>query len=289
MLSNDVLPAEVAAMFRLSAFADEISPDPQEQVAVLQKCGVRHLEFRSILKTNVLALTDLQVNEFKSLLDRNEFKLSAIGSPIGKTVIDQPFEVELKRLSRAIELCHLFGTRNIRVFSYYLTEGGEWDDWRRDVMDRMWEKLKVAEKAGVRLVHENEHRIYGDSPKRVRDLLETVSDQLKSDCFGAAYDPANFVFCGYDACEGWQASKEHTVHFHIKDWKKGENHGRVAGEGDGQIERVMADAVGRGYDGFATLEPHLLGGGPTGGLTGPELFPKAVEAFRSILDRVGAA
>ena len=45
----------------------------------------------------------------------------------------------------------------------------------------------------------------------------------------------------------------------------------------------------RGYDGFAVLEPHLLGGGPTGGVTGPELFPKAVEAFKKVLDQVGAA
>jgi hypothetical protein len=50
----------------------------------------------------------------------------------------------------------------------------------------------------------------------------------------------------------------------------------------------MAEAVARGYDGFATLEPHLLGGGPTGGVTGPELFPDAVAAFTSILDRAGA-
>ena len=33
---------------------------------------------------------------------------------------------------------------------------------------------------------------------------------------------------------------------------------------------MIADAVRRGYNGFATLEPHLLGGGPTGGVTGPE-------------------
>src|SRR5207245_1289421 len=125
-------------MFTLSAFADEIDPHPAKQIEVLKTCGVRHIEFRSILKTNVLALTDLQVSEFKSLLDRNGFKLSAIGSPIGKTVIDQPFDIELKRLHRAIELCKLFGTRNIRVFSYYLTAGGDWDEWRRAVMDRMW-------------------------------------------------------------------------------------------------------------------------------------------------------
>src|SRR5438874_2826179 len=95
-------------MFTLSAFADEIDPDPQVQIDVLKSCGVRHIEFRSILKTNVLALTEMQVGEFKSLLDQHGFAISAIGSPIGKTVIDQPFEIELKRLQRAIELCRLF-------------------------------------------------------------------------------------------------------------------------------------------------------------------------------------
>ena len=42
-----------------------------------------------------------------------------------------------------------------------------------------------------------------------------------------------------------------------------------------------------GYRGFATLEPHLLGGGPTGGVTGPELFPKAVAAFKAIVEKAG--
>ena len=50
----------------------------------------------------------------------------------------------------------------------------------------------------------------------------------------------------------------------------------------------MAEAVKRSYDGFAVLEPHLLGGGPTGGVTGPELFPQAVAAYKRILDKVGA-
>src|SRR3954471_12036555 len=99
-------------MFRISAFADEISPDPQEQVDVLDRCGVRHIELRSILKTNVLDLTDLQVREFKSLLDRRGFRLSAIGSPIGKTKIDQPFDLTRKRLDRAVELCRAFATPN---------------------------------------------------------------------------------------------------------------------------------------------------------------------------------
>jgi sugar phosphate isomerase/epimerase len=275
-------------MFTLSAFADEISPDPQQQIDVLKQCGIRHIEFRSILKTNVLDLTDLQIQEFKSQLDREGFRLSAIGSPIGKVVIDQPFEPHLKRFQRAVELAKVFGTPNIRIFSYYLTEGGDWDDWRREVLDRMWQKCKIARQAGVRLIHENEHRIYGDSPDRVADLMQTVLEQVDGDHLGAVYDPANYVFCGHDPWEGWQKTKQWTVHFHIKDWATGEKHGRLAGEGQGRIPEVMAEAVKMKYQGYATLEPHLLGGGPTGGVTGPELFPKAAAAFKNILDQVGA-
>jgi sugar phosphate isomerase/epimerase len=274
-------------MFTLSAFADEIDPDPQVQVDVLRQCGVRHIEFRSIHKTNVLNLTDHQIDEFKSLLDRNGFKLSAIGSPIGKIRIDEPFQPHLDKFERAVELAKKFGTPNIRIFSYYPPDGATDTDWpkrRAEVLKRMSEKVERAETAGVRLLHENEHRIYGDSPERVADLLS----QVQSPAFAAVYDPANYVFCGYDPIRGWEASRDRTVHFHIKDWVKGEEHGRVAGAGHGRIAEVLADAVKRGYDGFGTLEPHLLGGGPTGGVTGPELFPKAVEALRNILWRVGA-
>jgi 3-dehydroshikimate dehydratase len=271
-------------MFTLSAFADEISPDPLEQVRVLQECGISWLELRSILKTNVLDLTDLQVAELKGLLDQRRIRLSAIGSPIGKVPIDQPFAPHLERFRRAIELARIFDTPNIRIFSYYLPEGGEWDNWRRDVMDHMWDKLKLAEQANVRLLHENEHRIYGDDPARVRDLMETVDHPL----FQAVYDPANYVFCGYDPWDAWLQTREWTTHFHIKDWVHGESHGRPAGEGQGRIGDVIADAVSRNYVGFATLEPHLLSGGPTGGVTGPELFPRAVVAFRALLDAAGA-
>jgi sugar phosphate isomerase/epimerase len=271
-------------LFTLSAFADEISPDPQEQIDVLTRCGVRHIEFRSILKTNVLDLTDLQVAEFKSLLDRNGFRLSAIGSPIGKVKIDGPFEPHLARFGRAVELCRMFGTPNIRVFSYYKPEGDDWGKWRGEVMARMSEKVRRAEKAGVRLLHENEHNIYGDDPRRVVDLLETVN----SPHLRAVYDAANYVFCGFDPWQGWQMTKAWTAHFHIKDWVAGAKHGSLAGEGQGRLPEVIADVAGT-YDGFAVLEPHLLGGGPTGGVTGPELFPRAVAAFKGILDRAGAA
>jgi len=282
-------------VFILSAFADEISPDPREQIAVLKACKVRCIEFRSIHGTNVLALSDAQIAEFKKLLDGEGFTLSAIGSPVGKYPIDQPFEPHLDKLKRAIELCGVFGTPNIRIFSYY-PPGNDphfdlknWPAHRDEVMRRMRAKAELAAKHRVVLLHENEHRIYGDSPDRVRDLLSTVNHPS----LRAAYDAANYAFGDFDPVEGWEKTKEFTVHFHIKDWKRGghaagHEHGVIAGCGDGRIAHSIRDAAHRGYHGFAVLEPHLRGGGPTGGHTGPDLFPCAIEAFRTILQDCGA-
>ncbi|MEX2026314.1 MAG: sugar phosphate isomerase/epimerase family protein [Pirellulaceae bacterium] len=274
-------------MFILSAFADEIGPEPLEQIDLLDKAGVKHIEFRSIHATNVLALGDRQLADFKALLDKRGFKLSAIGSPIGKIKIDEPFEPHLERFRRAIHLCRVFGVKNIRIFSYYLPAGETWGKWRGEVMSRMLEKAKIAMKEGVRLLHENEHGIFGDDPARVVDLMQTVLKEVPLDNFAAIYDPANYVHCGYDPWQGWELTRQWTVHFHIKDWVKGETKARLPGAGAGRIPDVIADAVRRNYDGFATLEPHMLGGGPTGGVTGPELFPKAIAAFQKIVEKAG--
>ena len=279
-------------MFTLSAFADEISPDPAEQLAVLKACRVRFIEFRSIHKTNVLKLTDAQIGEFKKMLDDEGFGLSAIGSPVGKVAIDLPFEPHLDLFKRAIDLCGVFNCPRIRVFSYYPPADkpfdGNWAPHRDEVIRRMGVKADMAKAAGVTLFHENEHNIFGDEPERVADLMKSVN----SPSLRAAYDAANWVFCGYDPVKGWELTKEYTTHLHITDWKKpqpgeGHGHGVIAGTGDGQMSYSIADAVKRGYKGFATMEPHLRGGGPTGGVTGPDLFPYAVQAFRDILAACG--
>ena len=281
-------------MFILSAFADEISHDPREQVAALKASRVRFIEFRSIYKTNVLALSDEQIAEFKKLLDGEGIGLSAIGSPVGKYPIDQPLQPHLDKFKRAVELCGVFGTRGVRVFSYYPPgndpnfDPANWPTYRDEVIIRMAAKAEIAAKSGVVLFHENEHRIYGDSPERVADILGTVN----SPALRAAYDAANYAYGNFDPVAGWEKTKAYTSHFHIKDWKKGghaagHEYGVIAGTGDGHIAHSIKGAVAMGYTGYATMEPHLRGGGPTGGITGPDLVPYAVEAFRVILKNCG--
>ena len=114
----------MSAFITLSAFADEISPDPVEQFDVMVRCKVKHVELRSSWKTNVLDLSDDQVDTIEKLLTERGMGLSAIGSPIGKVKISDPWEPHLQRFHRAITLAKRFSTPNIRVFSYYPADDG---------------------------------------------------------------------------------------------------------------------------------------------------------------------
>ena len=49
-----------------------------------------------------------------------------------------------------------------------------------------------------------------------------------------------------------------VTHFHVKDYDSRTHKNVPAGQGDGQIPRLIADAVAHGYDGFCVLEPHLV-------------------------------
>ena len=87
-------------MIRLSAFADEISPDLDEQIAVLSSEKVHFLDLRSVWNTNVLDLSDQQVARIKETLDAHGIGVAAIGSPIGKVPIDSSFDEHLHHFRR---------------------------------------------------------------------------------------------------------------------------------------------------------------------------------------------
>ena len=64
-------------MWTLSGFADEIDPDLKTQCATLNDLGISHVEFRSAWDTNVLDLTDEQVDEAAAILAAHDLKVSS--------------------------------------------------------------------------------------------------------------------------------------------------------------------------------------------------------------------
>jgi sugar phosphate isomerase/epimerase len=272
-------------MIRLSAFADEISQDPLEQIEVLSQHGIRHIEFRAIHGTNVLDLTDAQHEEFRALLHARGFGLSALGSPVGKIKITDPFEPHMERFARALELAKFYETPRIRIFSFYIPVGDDPQAHRAEVMRRMAEIARRALEHGVTLMLENEKAIYGDTAARVLDLLQTVN----SPALAHAFDPANYLEVHQPVDAAWTMLRPRVAHFHVKDYSLKQHKNVPAGQGDGEIPRLIADAVAHGYDGFCVLEPHLVIAEQSYGFTGPERFGDAARALKSALDQLKIA
>ena len=274
-------------MANLSAFADEVCDGFLDQVKYLASESVGYIEPRFVDQKNLMDLNKNELSEAKKMIIDHGLKVSAIGSPIGKVKLDEPFAPHLDKFKHAVDLAVLFETPFIRMFSYYAPDGQNIDDLRDQVMERMAAKVEVLKDVDVTMVHENEANIYGHTARNCGDLIEAVnSPKLR-----LVYDPANFVWGekitnNVESC--WPLMKPYVVHIHIKDWKLGATDvGSIPGEGDGQIRELLAELAAMNYAGCLTMEPHLQTGGQFGGSTGPELFSRAIAAVREIADEVG--
>jgi len=273
-------------MAKLSAFGDEAVDDFFGQVKFLAGEKVGYIEPRFLNKKNIIDLNKNELKEAKKILRDYGLKVSAIGSPIGKVKLDEPFGPHLDKFKHAAELAVFFESPFIRVFSYYAPVGGDVNKFRSLVMERMFAQLEVIKDLDVVMVHENETDIYGHSAENCVDLAKA----LNSPKFRLVYDPANFVWGqriknNVETC--WPLMKPYVVHIHIKDWKLGADTGSMPGQGDGQIKELLAELAAMKYDGCMTMEPHLKVGGQFGGSTGTELFAKAIAAVRELSAQVG--
>jgi sugar phosphate isomerase/epimerase len=271
--------------FTLSGFADEIGPDLETQLDVLEQAGISHLDLRSVEETNVIDFSPDQVERIRRALDERGIGVTSIGSPIGKIDVTDDFEPHMERFETAIERAAQFDAEYIRLFSYYIPDGDDPADHREEVLRRMAAKTERAATAGVTLVHENEKDIYGDTPERCRDLLTAVdSPHLR-----AAFDPANFLEIGVDPFpDALLQLVEYIEQLHVKDAAKGERAEiRPAGDGDGDFPAILDALADRGFEGPASLEPHLDLSVETTEHKGSREYLVATEALTDCLDRVG--
>ncbi len=272
-------------MITFSAFADEIGPDLDLQMNTCEANGVKCIDVRGIDGMNVSAMTLEQVKGYCKRLSDRGFSVPFIGSPIGKIKMSDDFAAHLDLLKHCCDVAHAFGTRRIRMFSFYPSVGKTIQEERDGVIERMAAMLDLAEKADCELWHENEADIYGAIPEGVRDLFATLGhDRLKG-----IFDPANFVTENvkpYD--EAWtQGLADLTDAFHIKDKIAGAPTCVPAGQGQGQFPEIFADLKKRNWSGYMTLEPHLSQAGQFSGFTGTERFEAAVRALKHVCDAAG--
>ncbi len=264
----------------LSGFADEISPEPREQLATLAAESITHLELRSAWSVNVADFTGEQLAGFRSMLDDAAVRVSAIGSPIGKIPVGAPLGPELERMRRIAGTARELGTTIVRVFSFFIPPGEPPERHRRQVIDRMAALAAIASEHGLILAHENEKEIYGDTADRCHDLITSVD----SPALRATFDAANFVQCGIRPfTQAYHLLRPYLVYLQVKDALATTGQVVPAGHGDGQVRETLAALRDSGFAGFVSLEPHLAQAGRHGGFSGPDGFSRAAQALKSLL------
>lgn len=235
---------------KIYAFADEASPNIDEQIVAMKKNGLDGLEIRNVDGTNISKITVEKAKEVRKKMDDAGLVVWSMGSPIGKIDIEKgDFAAHLEECKHTIELAHILGAENLRMFSFFIPKDKNPDDFRNEVIDRLGKFVEVAKGSGVDLCHENEKGIYGDIAVRCLDVLKAVPE-LKG-----VFDPANFIQCGQDTVEAWEMLNSYIKYFHVKD-AFSDSSVVPAGKGEGNLNIIVPDYIKKGGVHF-TIEPHL--------------------------------
>ncbi len=241
----------------VSGFSDEISSDFIEQLEHVTKLGMSYISIRGVDKRNINDYTIEEINDYvKPTLEKYKVSISSIGSPIGKVFIDdeEGFIKQKEDLHRLCEIANILGTKYIRIFSFYIPKDEGADAYRDNVISKLKEYVAIAAKYDVILLHENEKDIFGDTDVRCLEILKGVN----SSYFKAIFDFANFVQVNVETLPAYKLLESEIVYIHIKDAVFDLNENVLCGTGDGNIKEILKDLISKGYQGFLTLEPHLV-------------------------------
>ncbi len=235
----------------LSAFADEYADNLKEQCEALNKFGIENIEIRGVNGKNVSALTASEVKETKKILDDYGIKVSSIGSPLGKIDIKGDLNGHYETAKRVYETANILGAKNVRMFSFYSKET-PFDKCKSEVYAGLEKLVDLSDDTGLTLCHENEARIYGESPEKCLEIAEYFGGRIK-----CVFDMGNFVLDGYEPLSAYKLLFDYIEYFHIKD---AFYTGAIvpAGKGEAKIKEILDDYKENGRkDAFITLEPHL--------------------------------
>lgn len=262
-------------MITLTGFTDEALATFPGQVRMAAAAGLTHIELRRIGVHPVLGAARRTVSAAEKALGDHGVRVSCIATGLGKTAVDAPMGAQVDGLHRAAALAHRFDTPFVRVFSWYTTKP---DDDRPRVLTQMAVLGEVAHAEGITLLHENEKGVFGDTPERCLELVESTDGGVR-----LIFDPANFVQCGVKPFdEAFPMLVDHVAYLHAKDARADTGRVTPIGEGDGQWPELAAWLRATDWDGFVSLEPHL-GLGGRGGPVSTRGWVRALDTLRAVL------
>lgn len=240
------------ANFILSAFADEADKNVTGQIAALKANNITHIEPRGIDGVNISEITEAKAKELRKIFDDNGIGVSALGSPFGKIGIKDDFAPHFELFKKGVEIANILGTKNIRMFSFFMEGCESYEPYRDEVFERLSKMCDYSLSGDIWCCHENEKGIYGDTDDRCLEILSTLKGKIKG-----VFDPANFVQCGVNTLEAYEKLGEYIEYMHIKDALFEDGSVVPPGKGDGNVAEVLKLFSKKDGERFLTLEPHL--------------------------------
>jgi len=267
-------------MIKVSFFTDEVSNDFEEAVRLGVQAGAEAVEIRGkIWGKSVTSIDDEDIKRMKEVLSKYGAEVACIGSPVGKCRYDsrEEYERHLRYFDRMVELAHAFGTRVIRVFSFWKV--GDKEEGRPDLeryLDRYAELLgPIAEKAraeGVVLAFETEGSTMIGTCREARMIVEALGG---GEHVRVCWDVMNSYRCGeMPYPDGYSQIKGLVAHFHVKPNKNKELN--PIGDTNLTYQQLFKLALQDGFEGAATIE-HW---------GSPELMLKGIRQLREAIDEI---
>lgn len=255
----------------LMGIGDEAANAIDGQIGATTELGWKNIEMRGVevpgfSKANFHDIPDPAFDAVLRRLEEGRIQAYCFGSTIMNWAkrVEDPFEITLAEVKRAIPRMQRAGTKFVRIMSF--KPGDEEYTTPAEVYRRVKEVANRFLDAGLQPVHENCMNYGGMSWQHTLELLD------KCPGLKLVFDTANPVlnpdrsrpkpWPRQDPWEFWTRVRDHVAHIHVKDvaWvparKDGEYH--WPGEGEGRVRDILKDAVTRGYAGGISIEPHMV-------------------------------
>lgn len=257
--------------FNLGIISDEITEDFEKALDFISSYSLSWVELRELWRKNLMNLTQPELDRAKKLIEQHHLRVSQLGTPVFKYNLPQmPALKSEKRdtfradftdqdsdrlLHKSFELARFFGTKKVRVFSFWRVEDPE--KAYPLVRDRLAKIAKTAGENDILLTLENEHECNIGTGKELGRILRDInSPHLRGN-----WDPGNAVMLGETPYpDGYRHVEGLFAHMHIKDVKKDPSTGKLkwAPVGGGFVDwRGQLQAVRDAhFDGTMSLETH---------------------------------
>lgn len=264
-------------MHYYSGFADEAGNSIEAQIKATLELGWNNIESRNIDGVNITDIPDEKFDMVQQKLADANVKIDCFGSAIANWSKDprndEDYAKDIESMKRALARMQKLDCSMIRGMSYTIIKDDEPDspEIEKQIFRKVSELVKMCEDAGVLYLHENCRNYGGLSHEHTLKLL----DKINSPNFKLVFDTGNPVFSDrkigppphpkQSSWEFYSNVREFIHRVHIKDGKFVEETDGIfpkadyffPGEGDGDVEKIVADLVKNGFNGAFSMEPHL--------------------------------